>query len=60
MGSVAPKHVGSSQIGYQTSVLALQGEFLTTEPPGKPQINYFLKMINAFYVQSKKSLSIFG
>ena len=44
----------------KTSVLVLQGEFLTTEPPGKPQINYFFLMIHAFCVQSKKSSSIFG
>ena len=44
MGLVAPLHVGSSQTRDQTGVpwsLALQGGFLTNEPPERPKAERF-------------------
>ena len=49
MGLVAPWHVGLPEPGIEPMSPALAGRFLTTESPGKPQIN--LSLIFFFVVQ---------
>ena len=41
-GSVALRHVGSSQTRDQTHAPVLAGGFLTTEPPGKPWAEFWM------------------
>ena len=43
MGLVAPRPVGSFWIKPMSPVLA--GGFFTTEPPGKPELVFFLPLI---------------
>ena len=39
-GSVAPKYLGSSGSGIKPVSPALAGGFFTTEPPGKPSVQF--------------------
>ena len=39
----APRHVGSSRTRDRTMSPALAGGFFSTEPPGKPKFDFFLK-----------------
>ena len=39
-GSVAPRYVGSSRSGIKPVSPALAGGFFTTEPPGRPSVQF--------------------
>ena len=43
LGSLAPRHMGSSGARDLTHVLCIGGRLSTTGPPGKPLLRYFIK-----------------